>query len=129
MDCPRARRDLDRVAVHHAGVPVNAPASSAIRQGGDVTIRAGGRRSLYEHVTRTVRLLYRTDPRCDTQTPVPRRKSMKRFAPLALIVLALAIVPAAFADDGTPAPAQPAAAPATQPAQPHAGRSGIRTRV
>jgi hypothetical protein len=55
---------------------------------------------------------------------------MKRFAPLALIVLALAVVPAAFADDTTPAPAtQPAAAPATQPAQPNAGRSGIRTRV
>jgi len=54
---------------------------------------------------------------------------MKRFAPLALIVLALAVVPAAFGDDTTPAPAQPAAAPATQPAQPNAGRSGIRTRV
>jgi hypothetical protein len=34
---------------------------------------------------------------------------MKRFAPLALIVLALAVVPAAFADDTTP-PSQPAAA-------------------
>jgi hypothetical protein len=54
---------------------------------------------------------------------------MKRFAPLALIVLALAIVPAALADDGTPAPAQPTAAPATQPAQQNAGRPGIRMRV
>jgi hypothetical protein len=54
---------------------------------------------------------------------------MKRFAPLALIVLALAVVPAAFGDDTTPAPAQPAGAPATQPAQLGAGRSGIRTRV
>lgn len=35
---------------------------------------------------------------------------MKRFAPLALIVLALAAVPAAFADGTTPAPAAPAAA-------------------
>ena len=33
---------------------------------------------------------------------------MKRFAPLLLIVLALAAVPAAFADD-SPAPAAPAA--------------------
>ena len=54
---------------------------------------------------------------------------MKRFAPLALIVLALAVVPAAFADDGTPAPAQPTAAPATQPAQQNAGRPGIRMRI
>jgi hypothetical protein len=54
---------------------------------------------------------------------------MKRFAPLALIVLALAIVPAAFADDSTPAPTQPIAAPATQPAQQNAGRPGIRMRV
>jgi hypothetical protein len=54
---------------------------------------------------------------------------MKRFAPLALIVLALAIVPAAFADDTTPAPTQPTAAPATQPAQQNAGRPGIRMRI
>jgi hypothetical protein len=55
---------------------------------------------------------------------------MKRFAPLALIVLALAIVPAAFADDSTPAPAQPTAAPAaTQPTQQNAGRPGIQTRI
>jgi len=38
---------------------------------------------------------------------------MKRFAPLLLIVFALAAVPAAFADDTTPTPAAP---PATQPA-------------
>jgi hypothetical protein len=54
---------------------------------------------------------------------------MKRFAPLALIVLALACVPAAFADDSIPAPAQPTAAPATQPAQANGGRPGIRMRV
>jgi hypothetical protein len=54
---------------------------------------------------------------------------MKRFAPLALIVLALAVVPATFADDSTPAPAQPTAAPATQPAQQNAGRPGIRIRI
>jgi hypothetical protein len=36
-------------------------------------------------------------------------RSMKRFAPLLLIVLALAAVPGAFADDSTPAPS---AAPA-----------------
>ena len=59
---------------------------------------------------------------------------MKRFAPLALIVLALAVVPAAFADDGTPAPTAPAAAPTTQPAttppaQQNAGRSGVQMRV
>ena len=55
---------------------------------------------------------------------------MKRFAPLALIVFALAIVPAAFADDSTPAPTQPTAAtPATQPAQQNAGRPGIRMRI
>jgi hypothetical protein len=61
---------------------------------------------------------------------------MKRFAPLALIVLALAVVPAAFADDTTPAPTRPTAAPATQPAAPatrparqNAGRPGIQMRV
>jgi hypothetical protein len=61
---------------------------------------------------------------------------MKRFAPLALIVLALAVVPAAFADDTIPAPTQPTAAPATQPATPatrpaqqNAGRPGIQMRV
>jgi hypothetical protein len=55
---------------------------------------------------------------------------MKRFAPLALIVFALAIVPAACADDSIPAPTQPSAAtPATQPAQQNAGRPGIRMRI
>ena len=58
---------------------------------------------------------------------------MKRFAPLALIVLALAVVPAALADDGTPAPAPPTAAPAattTQaPARQDAGRPGAQLRV
>jgi hypothetical protein len=61
---------------------------------------------------------------------------MKRFAPLALIVLALAVVPAAFADDSTPAPTQPTAAPATQPAAPatrptqqNGGRPGIQMRI
>ena len=55
---------------------------------------------------------------------------MKRFAPLALIVLALAAVPAAFADDSPPAPTQPTATtPATQPAPQNAGRPGIRMRI
>lgn len=48
---------------------------------------------------------------------------MKRFIPLALVVLAIAAVPAAFADGGTPAPTPPAttttttAAPAPQASQ------------
>ena len=42
---------------------------------------------------------------------------MKRFAPLALIVLSLAVVPAAFADNGTP------------PAQQNAGRPNAQMRV
>jgi hypothetical protein len=64
---------------------------------------------------------------------------MKRFAPLALIVLALAVVPAAFADDGTPAPTTPTTttAPTTQtppartaPAGQNAGgRNGVQMRV
>jgi hypothetical protein len=61
---------------------------------------------------------------------------MKRFAPLALIVLALALIPAAFADNGTPAPTQPTTtAPATTPpattppAQQNAGRPGIQMRI
>ena len=57
---------------------------------------------------------------------------MKRFAPLALIVLALAVVPAALADDGTPAPAPPTAGPAAStqaPARQNAGRPGIQMRV
>jgi len=89
-------------------------------------------RGLYEHVTRAVCVVYGIDPRCDAQpTPVPWRKSMKRFTLLALIVLALAIVPAAFADDTTPAPTQPTAAPATTqtPAQQNAGRPGIQMRI
>ena len=54
---------------------------------------------------------------------------MKRFAPLALIVLALAVVPAAFADGGTPAPTT--TAPAAAAAQPNAaaGRPGVQLRV
>ena len=63
---------------------------------------------------------------------------MKRFAPLALVVLALALVPAAFADDGTlaPAPAGPTTtAPATTPSAPtrpanqNAGRPGAQVRI
>jgi hypothetical protein len=59
---------------------------------------------------------------------------MKRFAPLALIVLALAVVPAALADDGTtPTPSQPTAAPATTTQAPaarqDAGRPGIQMRI
>src|ERR1700730_5000422 len=62
--------------------------------------------------------------------PRPTEESMKRFAPLALIVLALAAVPAAFAADSTPAPTQPTATtPATQPAPQNAGRPGIRMRI
>jgi hypothetical protein len=52
---------------------------------------------------------------------------MKRFAPLAVIVLALALVPAAFADDTTP-PSQPAATPSTQTA-PAAGHANLRLRL
>ena len=61
---------------------------------------------------------------------------MKRFAPLALIVLALALVPVAFADNGTPVPTQPTTTapvtttPATTPpAQQNAGRPGIQMRI
>lgn len=61
---------------------------------------------------------------------------MKRFAPLALIVFALAVVPAAFADNGTPAPsAPPTAAPTTTqpattpPAAQNAGRPGAQMRI
>ena len=66
---------------------------------------------------------------------------MKRFAPLALIVLALALIPAAFADDSTPVPTQPTTttAPATttttttadtRPAKPNAGgRPGVQLRL
>jgi hypothetical protein len=52
---------------------------------------------------------------------------MKRFAPLALIVLALALVPAALADDTTP-PAQPAAPAAQAPAQ-SGGHANLRLRL
>ena len=49
---------------------------------------------------------------------------MKRFAPLALVVLALAAVPAALADDGsTPAPTAPA------PAAPTLRQAGVGTRL
>ena len=57
---------------------------------------------------------------------------MKRFAPLALIVLALAVVPAAFADDGAPAPTSPTTQTQpdrTAPAQQNAGRPGVQLRV
>ena len=54
---------------------------------------------------------------------------MKRFAPLALIVLALAVVPAALADDGTPAPTQPTATTTQAPARQNAGRPGIQMRI
>ena len=61
---------------------------------------------------------------------------MKRFAPLALVVLALALIPAAFADDSTPVPTQPTTtAPATTPpatpptGQKAGGRSGVQLRL
>ena len=56
---------------------------------------------------------------------------MKRFAPLALIVLALDVVPAALANDGTPAQptAAPAATAAQAPARQNAGRPGIQMRI
>lgn len=61
---------------------------------------------------------------------------MKRFAPLALIALALALVPAAFADNSAPVPAQPTAAastttptPTTGPARQNAGRGGTHMRL
>ena len=62
---------------------------------------------------------------------------MKRFAPLALIVLALALIPAAFAD-GTPAPTPPSTTTATTTTTPAAtppanrngnGGAGVRMRV
>ncbi|MDX6485942.1 MAG: hypothetical protein QOF43_1095, partial [Gaiellaceae bacterium] len=58
---------------------------------------------------------------------------MKRFTTLALIVFALAAVPAALADDGSTPPATAAPA-ATQPAGQQDGtsgtaRTGARTRV
>jgi len=58
---------------------------------------------------------------------------MKRFAPLALIVLALALIPAAFADDGTtPAPSTgttTTTAPTTQPNAGGGNASNVGTRV
>jgi hypothetical protein len=53
---------------------------------------------------------------------------MKRFTTLALVVFALAAVPAAFADDTTP-PAQPAATTATAPARQNGGAGNARIRV
>jgi hypothetical protein len=62
---------------------------------------------------------------------------MKRFAPLALVVLALALIPAAFADDSTPVPTQPTTtttapattAPTTPPARQNGGRPGLQLRL
>ena len=67
---------------------------------------------------------------------------MKRFAPLALVVLALALVPAAFADDSTPVPTQPTTTttapattppattrPTTAPARQNSGRPGLQLRL
>jgi hypothetical protein len=52
---------------------------------------------------------------------------MKRCIPLALAVLALAAVPAALADNGTPPPA--GTVPAAQPAQPGQGAANARKRL
>jgi len=55
---------------------------------------------------------------------------MKRFAPLALIVLALALIPAAFADDGTTPPSTTTTTATTM--QPNAGggnAANARVRV
>ena len=56
---------------------------------------------------------------------------MKRFIPLALTVLALAAVPAAFADDGTTPPATGPAPTAQQgqSAQPGQGEANVRARI
>jgi hypothetical protein len=58
---------------------------------------------------------------------------MKRFAPLALIVLALALIPAALADDGTTPPSTTTTTTATSTtATPPAGRgnaANVRIRV
>ena len=54
---------------------------------------------------------------------------MKRFAPLALIVLALAAVPAALADNGAPSAPPSVTPPATQPAQPANGHPGARIQL
>jgi len=53
---------------------------------------------------------------------------MKRFAPLALIVLALAVIPAAFADDGTTPPSTTTTTTATT--QPNAGgKANVGLRI
>jgi hypothetical protein len=52
---------------------------------------------------------------------------MKRFAPLALIVLALALVPAALADDTTPAAPSTTSAPAAQVQG--GGHANVRLRL
>ena len=55
---------------------------------------------------------------------------MKRFAPLALIVLALALIPAAFADDGTTPPSTTTTTvTTTQPNAGGANAANVRIRV
>ena len=56
---------------------------------------------------------------------------MKRFAPLALIVLALALIPAAFADDGTTPPSTSTTTTTTTAPQPNgkAANAGIRIEM
>jgi len=57
---------------------------------------------------------------------------MKRFAPLALIVLALALIPAAFADDGTTPPSTSTTTTTTTATQPNAGgkaNAGLRLEI
>jgi hypothetical protein len=57
---------------------------------------------------------------------------MKRFAPLALIVLALALIPAAFADDGTPSSSTTTTTATTTTTQPDAGggkAANVRLRI
>jgi hypothetical protein len=53
---------------------------------------------------------------------------MKRFAPLALIVLALTVIPAAFADDGTTPPSS-STTTTTTVAQPNGKAANARIRV
>jgi hypothetical protein len=54
---------------------------------------------------------------------------MKRFAPLALIVLALALIPAAFADDGNSTTTSPASATTPTAAQPNPGANAANVRL
>ena len=55
---------------------------------------------------------------------------MKRFAPLALIVLALALIPAAFADDGTTPPSSTTTTTTTtQPNARGGNAANVRLRV